>query len=268
MSEISLIRILAESVKSPKALILAGAPASGKGTILRGLDLKGLKILNLDDEIIRLSKELGFTLNQKDTDSENRSAYMKAMVQATKNLKDKLLPKTLENKESFILDGTSASSRNTLTLKSQLEELGYEVMMLYVYVDLETSLKRNEVRFEKSKGEDRSLMPSVILRTWRSVTLNWELYRKEFKNNFVSVSSSGEEETMRDINKIMSTYIEPWSPTDGKKYDEKAQARRKRAKEKLNKELHQLLNSPEITNIIDNSISIEEAQQRINKFLQ
>ena len=59
--------------------------------------------------------------------------------QLIKNLKVKLI--SLTGKESFILDGTAASIKQTDNLKKELEEAGYEVFMLYVYTDLERSLK-------------------------------------------------------------------------------------------------------------------------------
>ena len=149
---IKLLDLLLEVQGKPKAIILAGAPGAGKGSILGGLDLSGLKTFNLDDTIAALSKQDGFTLNQKDTDSENRSKFMKAMAQATKKLKSEDIPQAISNRESFILDGTSASKNQTVKLVDQLEQAGYDVLMLYVYTDLETSLKRNQERFEKSGG--------------------------------------------------------------------------------------------------------------------
>jgi predicted ATPase len=64
---ISLVKLLNEIKGNPKAIILAGAPGAGKGSILKDLDLSGLKVLNLDDTILALSKEQGFSLNQKDS---------------------------------------------------------------------------------------------------------------------------------------------------------------------------------------------------------
>ena len=46
---ISLVQLLREAQGNPKAVILAGAPGAGKGYILRGLDLGGLKVMNVDD---------------------------------------------------------------------------------------------------------------------------------------------------------------------------------------------------------------------------
>ena len=46
-----------EQLNGPKAIILAGAPGAGKGFILRGLNLEGLKVLNVDNIYINLLKK-------------------------------------------------------------------------------------------------------------------------------------------------------------------------------------------------------------------
>jgi adenylate kinase family enzyme len=264
---ISLIQLLKEVQDSPKAIILAGAPGSGKGTILRDLNLSKFKILNIDDTIAALSKQDQFTLDQKTADAENRSKFMSAMQTATKQLKNQDLPQTILNKESFILDGTSSSSNQTLKLKSQLEEAGYEVMMLYVYTDLETSLKRNEERFEKSGGEDRSLLPGAVLGTWLMVAKNFPLYQQLFGNNFVSVSNTGNNETLKDIEQIIQKYVTPFDPKDPKQKTEKEQEKSNKLKEKLNIEIQNFLDSNLAQNIINSSVSKEEAQSKINEFI-
>jgi len=264
---ISLIRLLSEVEGNPKAIILAGAPGAGKGSILKDLDLSGLKVLNLDDTILALSKEQGFSLNQKDTDAENRSAFMKAMAAATKKLKGEQIPQTIANKDSFILDGTAASVKQTQLLVDQLEEAGYDVMMLYVYTHLETSLKRNQDRFEKSGGEDRSLMPGAVYRTWIQVAKNFKTYQDMFGDKFVSVANTGEDETMKDVEKILQTYMEPFKVKDGKPKTDKELARKKEQEAKLNAEVQTFLDSGEVQNIIDSSVSKEEAQSKISSFL-
>jgi len=264
---ISLTRLLKEVQGNPKAIILAGAPGAGKGSILGDLDLSGLKIFNLDDTILALAKAEKFSLNQKDTDAENRSAFMKAMAAATKKLKQEQIPSAIANKDSFILDGTAASAKQTQLLVDQLKEAGYDVMMLYVYTHLETSLKRNEKRFEKSGGEDRSLMPSAVYRTWIDVSKNFETYQQMFGNNFVSVANTGDDETMKDVEQILKTYIKPFRPTDTKPKTDKEIARSKKQSEELNKEIQDFLNSDKVQNIIDNSVSKEEAQSKITSFI-
>jgi adenylate kinase family enzyme len=265
---ISLMQLLKEVQGKPVAILLAGAPGAGKGSVLRDLDLSGLKTLNLDDTIAALSKTDGFTLNQKAADAEDRSKFMKAMAAATKKLKGEQIPQAIANGESFILDGTSASKNQTIKLVNELEEAGYEVMMLYVYTDLETSLKRNQERFEKSGGEDRSLLPGAVLSTWKGVTQNFNDYQDIFGSNFISVANTGEDETMKDIENILKTYVDPFKVKDGREKTEKELARSKAQKAKLNQEVQDILQSDQIQNIINSSISKEEAQSKINAFIK
>ena len=265
---ISLMQLLKEVQGKPVAILLAGAPGAGKGSVLRDLDLSGLKTLNLDDTIAALSKTDGFTLNQKAADAEDRSKFMKAMAAATKKLKGEQIPQAIANGESFILDGTSASKNQTIKLTNELKEAGYEVMMLYVYTDLETSLKRNQERFEKSDGEDRSLLPGAVLSAWKGVTQNFNDYQDLFGSNFISVANTGEDETMKDIENILKTYVDPFKVKDGREKTEKELARSKASKAKLNQEVQDILQSDQIQNIINSSISKEEAQSKINAFIK
>ena len=118
---ISLKNLLKEEVNKPKAIILAGAPGAGKGYILRGLDLGGMKVLNIDDTFINMLKQANVTLDLKNATPEERSEQAKAMAAANKEFKGKLQA-TIEGKESFILDGTAASYNKTAEIKQQLEE--------------------------------------------------------------------------------------------------------------------------------------------------
>jgi hypothetical protein len=57
-----------------------------------------------------------------------------------------------------------------------------------VYASLEKSLKKNEDRFERSAGEDRSLMPGIVMQTWANVTKNFIPYLNLFGQNFVATT--------------------------------------------------------------------------------
>jgi predicted kinase len=264
---IKLINLLKEIQSSPKALLLAGAPGAGKGSILNNLGLDNIKTLNVDDTIIALSKQIGFSLDQKQTDAENRSKYSQAMAQATQKLKKEQIPTIISNRESFILDGTSASSKQTSELKSKLEKAGYDVMMLYVYTDLETSLVRNQERFDKSGGQDRSLNPNIVLRTWNEITKNFNTYKQMFGNNFISVLNTGEKENIKDIEDILQTYVDPFRPADSKPKTDKELAKAEEQEQKLKSEIQDILMSSQLQNIISSSVSKEEAQPKIKSFL-
>ena len=202
-------RLLKEEQGNPKAIILAGAPGAGKGYILKGLDLGGIKIMNVDDIYIDLLKKANVSLDLKNSTPEERSEQAKQMAVANKEFKGNIAA-TIEGKESFILDGTAASYNTTTKLKNELDEAGYDVFMLYVYTDLERSLAQNQDRFEKSGGEDRSLAPAIVMRTWKSVTQNLNKYADLFGNNFVAVANTLDDiESISDLESIVKKYLTP-----------------------------------------------------------
>ena len=263
---ISLVNILKEAVGAPKAIILAGAPGAGKGFILSGLDLGNLKVLNVDNTYIDLLKKANVSLDLKNATPEERSKQAKLMAAANKEFKGKVAS-TIQGKESFILDGTAASIKQTTVLKQQLEEAGYEVFMLYVYTDLERSLKQNQDRFEKSGGEDRSLAPAIVMRTWLSVTKNFIPYKNLFGDNFVSVANTLQDEKLKNVEDVIKKYLEPFKPTGTKPKTPAQQARSDKQKAETNTQIQALLNDDGVKEIIDGSVSKEEAQSKLKQFL-
>jgi len=263
---VKLYDILKEIQGKPKAIILAGAPGAGKGYILRGLDLGSLKVLNVDDIYVPMLKKANITLDLKNATPEERSNQAKAMAAANKEFKGNLA-NTIGGKESFILDGTGASLKETSKLKDELEKAGYEVFMLYVYTDLERSLKQNQDRFEKSGGKDRSLAPAIVMRTWKSVTQNHAPYKQLFGNNFVSVANTLGDEKLTDLEDIVTKYLTPFDPKNTKPKTPKEQARSDARKAKDAEEIKTLLSDEGVKDIINTSVSAEEAQSKLKSFL-
>mgnify|MGYP003631710510 CR=1 FL=1 len=263
---ISLYNLIKEQIENPKAIILSGAPGAGKGHVLSGLNLDGIKVLNVDNAYIELLKKANVSLDLKNAGPEDRSKASIAMGAANKEFKGKVAA-TIEAKESFILDGTAASIKQTTNLKTELEEVGYEVFMLYVYTDLERSLKQNQDRFSKSDGKDRSLSPAIVMRSWSQVTDNFKAYKAMFNDNFVSVANTLEDVKIDNLEDIISKYLDPFKPQGTKPKDAKAQARSDKSKEALNAKLKELLSDEQFQMIINNSVSKEEAQAKIKQFL-
>ena len=260
-------KLLKEAKDNPKAIILAGAPGAGKGYILKGLDLGGIKVMNVDDIYIGLLKKANVSLDLKNATPEERSEQAKQMAVANKEFKGNIAA-TIEGKESFILDGTAASYNSTVKLKDELEEAGYDVFMLYVYTDLERSLAQNQSRFEKSGGEDRSLAPAIVMRTWKSVTQNLDKYADLFGNNFVAVANTLDDiENISDLESIIKKYLTPFSPKNTKPKTPAQQKRSDDNKAKDAEELKAMLNSDFVYDVIKTSVSKEAAQMRIKQFL-
>ena len=262
---ISLVQLLREAQGNPKAIILAGAPGAGKGYILRGLDLGGLKVMNIDDIYINMLKKANVSLDLKNATPEERSEQAKQMAAANKEFKGDIAS-TIEGKQSFILDGTASSYNTTVKLKDELDEAGYEVFMLYVYTDLERSLSQNQNRYEKSGGEDRSLAPAIVMRTWKSVTDNLPKYADLFGNNFVAVANTLDDR-MQDIDKIIDKYLKPFTPTGTKPKTPAQIEKSKIQKAKDKEEIQAMLSDDFIYDVIEYTMSKEEAQMRLKQFL-
>jgi len=264
---ISLVTLLKEATSSPKAVILAGAPGAGKtsivGDIISGL---GLNVLNIDDHFIKNLKDAGVSLDLKRADAEGRSKAAKAM-QAAKKTYDEELAQEIKNKGNIVIDGTAASYKKTEELKNTLEETGYDVFMVYVYSSLEKSLRKNEDRFERSKGEDRSLMPAIVMQTWANVTKNFIPYKDLFGGKFVATTKDKKLSDAQDLDDIIEKYIVPFIPTDTKPKDEKAKARSKKQKEKLQQDIKSLMSKSNMDQVLPFIVSPEEAQQKLTQFL-
>ena len=262
---ISLVQLLREAQGSPKAIILAGAPGAGKGYILRGLDLGGLKVMNVDDIYVPLLKKANVSLDLKNATPEERSEQAKQMAAANKQFKGEM-EQIIAGKESFILDGTAASYNTTAKLKNELDEAGYDVFMLYVYTDLERSLSQNQNRYIKSGGKDRSLAPAIVMRTWKSVTDNLPKYEELFGNNFVAVANTLDDR-MQDIDKIIQKYLKPFTPQGTKPKTPAQQKKSDERKAKDKEEIQAMLNDDFIYDVIEYTMSKEEAQMRLKQFL-
>jgi len=264
---ISLMQILNEAQGEPKAIILAGAPGAGKGYVLKGLDLGGLKIMNIDNIFINKLKQANVTLDLKNATPEERSEQAKAMAASNKEFKGEL-QNVIAGKESFILDGTAASYKQTAELKQQLEEAGYKVAMLYVYTDLERSLKQNQDRFDKSGGEDRSLAPAIVMRTWKSVTDNLNPYFDLFFPHFIAVANTLEGNKIDNVEDIIKKYLDPYKPTDTKPKTPAQQKRSEEQKAELNAAIQTMLSDDFKDEVLKSMISKDAAQIRIAKFLR
>jgi adenylate kinase family enzyme len=265
---ISLMELLKEATNSPKAVILAGAPGAGKssivGNIISGM---GLKVLNIDDHFIKNLKDAGVSLDLKKGGPEERSKAATAMQSAQKTYASEL-EQEIEKRGNIVIDGTAASYKKTEQLKETLENVGYEVFMVYVYSSLEKSLRKNEDRFERSGGEDRSLMPFIVLQTWAGVTKNFIPYLNLFGENFVATTTDKNLVDAESLEDIFKKYIEPYTPKDTKPKTPAQQASADKQKEKTEQDIKDLMSKDQVEKHIQHIVSTEEAQSKLNKFLQ
>ena len=117
--------------------------------------------------------------------------------------------------------------------------------MVYVFASLEKALERNETRFDRSKGKDRSLAPAIVMRTWNAVTQNFDTYQKAFCKNFISVvndKSLEQGEPQKSLEDLVKKYLDPYKPTGTKPKTDKEKATSNKKREELNQQVKDFLN--------------------------
>jgi hypothetical protein len=123
------------------------------------------------------------------------------------------------------------------------------------YVSPITSLERNMKR-------DRSLLPSIVIRSWRDVNKNIDVYKQAFGNNFTIVDLNPEDANKEfDEEFIYKTYIEPLGQVGKEKSPEELK-KSKAESEQIYSDIKQSLKSqPDFD-------TKEQAKIKITNFIQ
>ena len=160
---ISLVELLKEIQKSPKAIVMGGAAGSGKSFVIKKYlgDIKG-------DIFTVKGSDVPFKYLNLDTYIENEGL---SLAKATQNIKQDL-SQAKEESKNILWDATGANVKNTLSTVS-----GYKTFMVMVYTHPIVSLLQNFKR-------DRSLPMGAVFKTWESVYSNIEEYKNALGENF------------------------------------------------------------------------------------
>ena len=168
----------------PKALFLIGPPASGKSTLLNEMQLYTYSVINVDNEYERLLKQEGIGMDIGNMSLEHLTKTGEIMHTAREltKIKEKSI---LEQKANIVFDTTGGSYKNIKNKKQELEELGYNVNVIAIYVSPYISLQRNNDR-------ERKLASNAVIRSWASVVENYPKYELLFKGKICFVDSDPE----------------------------------------------------------------------------
>jgi predicted kinase len=185
-----------------KAIVMAGTPGGGKSSVVKGLGLvkDGFKEVNQDISLEWLKTKEGLPAKEADYTKEQKSIRSKLGAQARK-IAVRKLDKFSKQGDGIILDGTGASLKATESKVKALEDLGYEVSMIYVDTPKETAIARNKARAE------RSLPDFIVSKTWDAVNANKEVYAGRFGNRFYDINTEGlrQGEVPREISEAIKT---------------------------------------------------------------
>jgi predicted kinase len=166
---IGLISLLKEIEGTPKAIFMAGPAGSGKSYISSKLVPSDFTTINVDDTYEELLKSSGIGMKLAQMSPDELKTAGELMGKARKAT-DTKYQDALKNAKNLIIDSVGGSPKTLLKKKQQLEDLGYTTFMIMTYVSPITSLERNMKR-------DRSLLPSIVLRSWRDVNKNIDTYK-------------------------------------------------------------------------------------------
>ena len=194
-----------EGVNDPaifKAVFLAGGPGSGKSFIVgkTGLPVLGLKVVNSDDAFEAAMKKAGMEMNPDNIFStqgqelRGKAKKLTAMKQAA----------YIKGRLGLTIDGTGKDFAKVKKQAQTLQQIGYDVSMIFVNTDLDTALQRNRERA-------RSLPDAEVEKYWKTVQKNIGAFQTFFgKKDFIVVDNSTgknyEKETLRayrDVQKFL-----------------------------------------------------------------
>ena len=246
------MNLLLEVSNKPKAIFMAGPAGSGKTFVSAQLIPKNLTVINVDDTYEELLKAAGLGMKIADFNQDQLSQAAKLMGQAQKATKEKYAELSGAKKD-IIIDGTGAASKPLLKKKAELEELGYDTMMVMIWVSPYTSLERNASR-------DRALTPAIVVRTWAGVNGNIGAYEQAFGDKFVLINNDPNGKLEYDPAVARERFFKTVKGS-GKVYTPEEKAKRDKEIADLNAAIAQLVKqTPEFT-------SIDDAKSKINNFL-
>jgi len=250
---IGLISLLKEIEGTPKAIFMAGPAGSGKSYISSKLVPSDFTTINVDDTYEELLKSsgIGMKLAQMSPDELKKAGELMGQARKTTDVK---YQGALKDAKNLIIDSVGGSPKTLLKKKQQLEDLGYTTFMIMTYVSPITSLERNMKR-------DRSLLPSIVLRSWRDVNKNIDTYKQAFGADFVLLNLDPDDANKNfDEEYIYQTFIKPLGQIGKEKSPEEI-AKSKAETQQIYSDIKQTLNTqPEFD-------TLESAQQKITNFI-
>lgn len=175
-----IIRDAVEKVKptpgKKEAIVLMGAPASGKSTIVR--------TLNVDQE--------RFVVTDADNVKEKLPEYNQGVMQRARNsaklvheessdIVGRMRKMAIDTDRNIVIDGTGANYNKYIVQIKELQSKGYEVTLIYAHSDKKTGVERAMARAEKT---GRFIPPEFIEDAYDKIPSNFHKLVKEVDNVF------------------------------------------------------------------------------------
>ena len=163
-----------------KAFFLAGGPGSGKSYVVKkSTGGTGLKIVNSDDVFEKYLKQAKLDFKMDANQGKQRDVLRTKAKKVTAKRKDNYL----EGRLGLVIDGTGKDYGKISSQAAGLQQLGYDVHMIFVNTTLEVALQRNKER-------DRTVPEKIAIDSWKQVQSNVGKLQSLFgPKNFIIVDN-------------------------------------------------------------------------------
>jgi adenylate kinase family enzyme len=208
---------LEEGVFDPhifKAVFMAGSPGSGKSTVARKLFAHtGLRTVDVD-KFQEMFIKLGRVQPGQDIPR-----------QPLRDLAGKQIKNFLQGRLGLMLDGTARYLDAIAQTQQELASLGYDMAMVFVNTDLDTSLARAHARGLRT---GRVIAPHDIQEYWYKVQGNLGHLQSMFGRRFYLVDNSGGKPNLSYVQPALARWLSqpPHDPVARKWIHDQLQARR------------------------------------------
>lgn len=164
-----------------KAIFVSGGPGSGKDLIIRE---------SVQNENV---VEINATLAKSILKDKHR------LAEQTRDFRRE----AIRNRQPLLINGTTTEYSNICDIKEELEELGYDTMLIFVNTSNESSKKRNE-------GHERSLDESVRSERWSNAQKVSKKLEERFEkyvlfDNSLDLSNATEDELFEQKDNLEMT---------------------------------------------------------------
>jgi predicted ABC-type ATPase len=178
------------------AIVTMGAPASGKSSMLRGID--PTKFVKVDPDAIK--EKIPEYKDATKPESTYRGAA--AMVhEESSDIAKKILAGAIAQNKHVIVDGTGANAESMKKKIGKLKEAGYHVHLMYAHLDdADEGVKRINQRAESSGR----YVPEKFARA----------AYKTIPHNFQTIAQSADSFVVHDSSRQGSPVV--WEKSDGK----------------------------------------------------
>lgn len=196
---------LREGVNDPhifKAIAMIGPPGAGKSTVAQrligGSGLRNLNIDNFNELLIKKGQVPGGNLTQ-------------AQMNRNWELTQKQKTNWIDGRLGLLIDGTGRNLDDITGPLSELEALGYDTMVIFVTVSLETSISRQQSRAAKQAaqyGAGRNVPLDYAKQSYQQIQANVPRMKELFGNRLLVINNEGDVNLDREqkiINRFLST---------------------------------------------------------------